>query len=55
MFCEQGMSYCGVVIYVLECNIEINEFELQSHNYIYFRTKTSGKIRTFFSFLLLLK
>ena len=33
----------GVVANVLDCNIVINEFELQSCYYIDFRTNTLGK------------
>ena len=37
-------SFCGVVANVLHCDIEENEFELQSHYYIHFRIYTLGKV-----------
>ena len=33
----------GVVVNVLNCNIVINEFELQLHYYDHFQTNTLGK------------
>ena len=36
-------SQCGLVASVLDCDILISLFELQSRNYIYFRTNILGK------------
>ena len=33
----------GVVVYVLNCDIIVSEFELQSRYYVYFRTNSLGK------------
>ena len=34
----------GVVVNVLDCNIVVSEFELQSHCYIHFQINTLGKV-----------
>ena len=36
-------SSFGVVANVLDCNIVVNEFELQSRYFVYFPTNTLGK------------
>ena len=37
------MPNLGVVANVLACNLEVNEFELQSRNYVQFWTNNLGK------------
>ena len=37
------VSLRGVVAYVLDCDIVVSEFELQSHNYANFRTNSLRK------------
>ena len=39
---DWGNSHVGVT-YVLDCDIVVNEFELQTHYYVQFRTDTFGK------------
>ena len=36
-------SPCFIVANVLDCDIKVNEFELQSHYYVPFWTNTPGK------------
>ena len=36
-------SYRGLVINVLDCDIVVSEFELQSRNHVHFRTCSFGK------------
>ena len=38
-----GGSPHGVMVNVLNSNIEVSEFKLQSHYYIHFQTNTHGK------------
>ena len=33
----------GVVVNLLKCNVLVSEFELQSRNYVHFRTNILGK------------
>ena len=40
-----GEGPCGVVINVLDSDIVVSEFELQSRYYVHFRTNTHGKGR----------
>ena len=34
----------GVVVNMLDCDIVVSEFELQSHSYVHFRTNTLEKV-----------
>ena len=34
-------NFCGVK--VLDCNLEVNEYEIQLHDFVHFRTYTFGK------------
>ena len=38
-----GMSLRGVLANLLDCDILVNELELQSHNDVYYRTNTLEK------------
>ena len=40
---KEERSSCGVVANVLDCDIVVSEFELQSRYYIPFQTNTLGK------------
>ena len=44
-FLSRGCS-CGVVVNIPDCDIVVNEFELQSHYYLHFRINIPGKVRT---------
>ena len=37
------MNPNGVICIVLDSNLEVNEFELQSHYYVHFQTNTFAK------------
>ena len=40
---KMSRHHHGVVVYVLDCNIIVSKFELQSRYYIHFWTNTLGK------------
>ena len=40
-FPKRGESPCGIATYVLDCDIEVCKFKLQSYHYIHFQTMNS--------------
>ena len=42
--CIQEWSPCEVMANVLNCILEVSEFEFRSRNCIYFQTNTYGKV-----------
>ena len=43
ILCVTTYSLRGVMVKLMDCKIVVSEFELQSRNYVHFRTNTLGK------------
>ena len=41
---SRGGSSCGVIANVMDCSLEVSEFEIQSCYYVHFRTNTLEKV-----------